>query len=424
MARPLNSLATATATIGLSALFLTGCASAQPAAVSAESCVPDGVQLNVSYAPTAAASIDIALESFAAAHEGIEVNATESTGANYTERAQQIIADRAAGKIADVANIGNDQVRLFVDSYDLQPFDTSVLANSYDKTFLPVGQVEGDQYAIPYQVSVPGLYINRDAFVAAGLDPDAPINSLEDWIEVSRTLTAATGKPAFGINDGPSADDWFTQALVQSLGGTYVNEDGTAAFDSEEGVEAFEFYQTAVADGLMLHAPIADTMGAFTTGEMPMLVVSTAAVPLFASQIGDAFEWSLALMPGSAEPVFPAGGNSWIVLSDDPCTAAFAQEFVAEIVAPHALTPALEASSYLPVDEEVRSDLLGRSDLAPQAGTAFESRTELTPFGGWPGASTPQVQQLIADMTERITTGADVEKELSETVEEINRIVG
>jgi hypothetical protein len=82
MGRSRNSLATAGATIGLSALFLSGCASTQPAAVSAESCVPDGVELNVSYAPTAAASIDIALESFATAHEGIPVNATESTGAN------------------------------------------------------------------------------------------------------------------------------------------------------------------------------------------------------------------------------------------------------------------------------------------------------------------------------------------------------
>lgn len=417
--RHLAALGTASAL----ALVLAACAAPNPEAVDPSDCVTDGATLQVRYPATAQASIDIAVPAFEAAYPGVALETAELAGANYTEYAQQVIGDIASGLQIDVVNIGHDQVRLFTDTYEVQPFDTTLLGASYDAEFLPIGQVGGEQYAIPYQVSVPGLYINRDALAAAGVDPDVEIDDLAALLDTAIEVTASTGSPSIGVNSGVSADDWYTQALVQSLGGSYV-DDGMPAFASPEGEEAWGFYAQASAEGALLHSAFADTLGAFVTGSAPFLVLSTAAVPLIAGQVADSFEWDLRLLPVSSDLSFAAGGNSWISIADDPCRAALGQAFVAEVVSADALAPSLTGASYLPVDTQIRADMLADDELDPRLRGIYEADLTLTAFGGWPGTTTPEVQQVIADMTTRIVGGADVAAELEATSAEIEGIVG
>jgi len=412
------------ASSALAALLLAGCSTGtQSASVSLESCETDGVTLAVAAPPTAAAALEIAVATFEAEHPGLTVSTTELAGASYNEYAQQIIGDLAAGVQVDVANVGHDQVRLFVDSYDVRPFDTQLLHDSYDESFLPIGVVGADQYAIPFQVSIAGLYRNLDALAAAGIDTDEPLESLDDVIAQAQAYTTATGTPALGIDQGVGADDWYSQMLTQSLGGEFV-EEGAPAFDSEAGVEAFTFWSSG-SEGFMTRAAATDTIGGFVTGATPMLVISTAAVPLFTSQVADAFEWDMQAFPASSQARYAAGGNSWVAIADDDCRAALGQAFIAEVVGTDALLATLTGYGYLPVDEAARTTLM--TDPATDARTvALYERDDIvmTPFGGWPGSTTPEVQRAIADMVDRIMAGADVADELASTQQQIEGIVG
>jgi multiple sugar transport system substrate-binding protein len=407
-----------------SVLALAGCAGGnQPAAtVDLANCTAEGTVLSVAAPPTAKAAFDVAIPAFEAAHPGITVEAKELAGKSYNEYAQQIIGDMASGVAVDVANIGHDQVRLFTDTYDVPAFDTGVLHDSYDASFLPVGQVGGEQYAIPFQVSVAGLYRNTDALAAAGVTTTAP-TSLDEVIALAQSYTAATGSPAVSIDAGVGGDDWYLQMLTQSLGGEFVT-DGKPAFDSAAGEEAFSFYGDGASEGFLQRVPAADSLGAFASGKVPMVVISSAAVPLFTKQIADTFAWDMQLFPASAETKYAAGGNSWIALAQDGCQSAFAQEFIAEIVSTDALLATLKGYGYLPVDTGAREALLADAALDPRTRGAYETEITMTPFGGWPGSTTPEVQRAIADAVDRIVAGADVSAEVPKLKAQIDGIVG
>jgi multiple sugar transport system substrate-binding protein len=412
------------ATAGIAAALLAGCSSpSAPAAqkVDLASCSADGVTLSVSAPPTAKAALAVAVASFEAEHPGLTVQTKELAGSSYNEYAQQIIGDLASGVQVDVANIGHDQIRLFTDSYDVRPFDTTLLHDTYDSAFLPVGVVGGTQYAIPFQVSVPGLYRNLDALKAAGIDTTTPVKSLDDVAALAAAYTKATGKPALFVDGGVGLDDWFTQMLTQSLGGDYVI-DGAPKFDNAAGDEAFSFYARGISEGWLSRGTSISIAG-FSTQAAPMIMLSTGGVPIFTKQVAGAFDWDLQTFPASSDPKYAAGGNSWIALADDDCRAAFGQAFIADIVAADALLPTLKGYSYFPVDTSARQQLLADGSLDPRTRALYETSITLTPFGGWPGTSTSQVQRAISDMMDRIQGGADVKTELASTQKQIEGIV-
>jgi ABC-type glycerol-3-phosphate transport system substrate-binding protein len=98
------------------------------------------------------------------------------------------------------------------------------------------------------------LWINKGAFVKAGLDPEmAPPVGYDAWVELFQKLTLdANGKnaadPAFDKDNvvqwGYTVEEWprvnFLAALVQN-GGSFVSEDGkTVTVNSEAGVTALQ----------------------------------------------------------------------------------------------------------------------------------------------------------------------------------------
>ena len=414
-------------------LGLSACASTPVAApptstakpITTAECVTQGSnQLNVSYTKTSTPSVGIAKAALEKKYPGLTVNAVLSSAANYTEMGQQIVADKAAGKNVDVAQVGNDQVRLFVDTYGLKPFDMSVLPTTYDKQYLPAGQIKGKQYAIPFQVSLPGMYINKDAFTKAGLNPEEPPTTIAELLKAARKLKATLGdQQIIGINGGPSSDDFFLQAFVQSYGGTFTADDGTAAFNTKAGVDALNFFSTTAKEGLLMHKTDVETAAAFESGQLPILIQSTASVQNIDTAIGPKFQWDISLMPTTSKPSFTAGGNSLISLSDNACTTKLSDEFIADMVKPDALGASLKSYTYQPVDTSVQAAMLASNSTNPKAKEMLGVSTKLVARGAWPGTHTPEVQKIIADMVEQIVAGQDVKVQLTSAVQKIDGVV-
>lgn len=422
---PINGCVSLIAAASIVGTLITGCSSASSGSVvDPDTCATGDVTLSVAAPPTADNSLKVAVDAFEAQHEEVSVETRPLAGSSYNEYAQQIIGDLAAGVQIDVVNIGHDQIPLFVHSYDVRPFDTSLLHDSYDESFLPVGVIDGEQYAIPFQVSVAGLYRNTDALADVGIDTDAPLTSLADVIEQAEAYTEATGSPAMVTDRGVGGDDWYSQMFTQSLGGEFI-KDGMPVFDNEAGIEAFSFYGTGAETGFLNRGEAKDVIGNFVTGVTPMVMISTSAVPIFASQVQDAFTWDLQAFPASEEPRYVAGGNSWLSIAEDDCRAALGQAFIAEVVGADALLPSLTGYGYFPVDEDARAVLVQDTTTDPRSVALYEGDDlVMTPFGGWPGSSTPEVQRAIADMVDRIMAGANVADEVASTQEQIERIVG
>ena len=85
----------------------------------------------------------------------------------------------------------------------------------------------GHVYGVPFQNSTPLLYYSVDAFKDAGLDPDHPPVTWDDWVADMKKLTKSSGGQTtrWGLMF-PSTYDycgWITSALAMANGGDYYN---------------------------------------------------------------------------------------------------------------------------------------------------------------------------------------------------------
>src|SRR5690606_12610268 len=100
-------------------------------------------------------------------------------------------------------------------------------------------------YGLPTAVRSLALFYNADKLREAGYDE--PPATWDEFIEVAKALTVKQG-PRFtqiGYGMAPTGQDHhlLREVLVRQFGGVPYTEDGTqVAYNTPEGLEAFEFY--------------------------------------------------------------------------------------------------------------------------------------------------------------------------------------
>lgn len=132
---------------------------------------------------------------------------------------------------------------------------------------------EGDNlYFVPFQVVGYYMYWNKDLFTAAGLDPEAPPSTWDEWADYAQKLTDES-KNVYG--SGISYDYAYQIAhIMQRFGGLAVtDENGSwkANFEDNDGYAEFlNMYQTLVQNG---DNPLeADTDSMASAGQIGMTV--------------------------------------------------------------------------------------------------------------------------------------------------------
>ncbi|GGH45632.1 extracellular solute-binding protein [Microbacterium album] len=415
-------------------LVLAGCGggTAGPGAAVAEAasidaCEPSEVSLTVTFGQQAEEAMEVAVAKLREDYPGVEVSAVASPTSSYDDLTQTIVADIAVGKRPDLIMAGLGQLRFWVDTYDPAPIDVDALPDTYQRQFLPAGTIDGTVYLAPAQISAPVLMVNQDALEAAGAGAAADISDYDAWMAAAEKVTAHTGKPSVSIPTLGLAD-WFAQAFVQGAGGTFVAPDGSAGFADERGIDALSIWTRMHEAGLELGVvDDQDAWGQFMSGNVPFLVSTTSVVAMLQDAIGDSFQWlpiDLPTVEGVQGPL-PAGGNGWIVLSDDACHAAFANELVGNLLSEEGVLAASgEGFSYIPVDTAAAEKLLASPSATPQLTYAWTYDYELTPWGGFDGDVTAQINDSFRTMAQQLQTGADPEATVSGAAATVDSILG
>ncbi|BDZ51884.1 hypothetical protein GCM10025867_41250 [Frondihabitans sucicola] len=240
-------------------------------------------------------------------------------------------------------------------------------------------------------------------------------------------MTKSTGKPSVSIPTD-SLSDWFSQAFVQGSGGTFVSKDGSAGFGSKTGVKALSIWQDLKKQNLEQGIGSLDAMASFEAGKTPFLVYTTSVIASIQKAVGSKFDWDAVDLPsltGTARGALPAGGNGWIVLSQKSCAAAFSNALVADLLSPAGSAAASGTSySYIPVDQTAGKQLLSSSSATKQLTYAWSYDKKLSPWGGFDGKDTSQVNDLIKTMAQKVQSGSDTAQTVKQTVTSIDAIVG
>lgn len=356
------------AALTLGAVLLAGCTSTPTDDTSSDADGFEGETLTVWFPGTSQTEIDLVTGPIAEAFEE-ETGATlDVTFVDWGDLSTRLNAAFAAGTAPDVFGHGPAAIADFVAGDRLEPLDDYLAElDSADledmAAALPGGQVDGVQYLMP--LSMQGSLIVYDAadFTDVGLDPDAPPTTWEEVRDAAEMLTVRDGdtitRSGLLMPSQAIGRQQTFAALLGSAGGSQLNEEGTeATFNSEQGVQALEFFADlfagpdAVSTNLgadYINAPAAQSPIVLDTAAMVIQSASganqiVAAAPDLDLRVMDAlpFEGQDA---GSAL----GGSGPGLMINVDSEVKDLAWAFISYLLEPEVSTEYTEGIGAVPV---------------------------------------------------------------------------
>lgn len=340
------------------------------------------------------------INAFNARGLGVEVTGT-SYGANYEEVMQRAQANISA-QIGPAIVVTGWKYALFADAalniVDLREVGgdaTDEVLARYRPWVVDIVRV-GDKLAgLPFAVSTPILYYNRDLFAQAGLDPERGPSTWDEAAEFAVALS--TGAEIDGAIVG-EVNEWTAQSFIQNNGGRVLDDGGKADFDSGEAIAGMAVWDALRSDGHYL--PIANDQmrPAFLAGNVPMYFTSVAG--LAAISAGAEFELGTAEFPatGNQPKSMPSGGNFLGVYTQDPEQQAAAWAFLDFASSTEGVTIWNE-TGYLVATTDAIPPLPGQEPAYAQMEAGLTNETI------WPGERGLEALSVFNDWMARIVNG-------------------
>lgn len=198
---------------------------------------------------------------FNASHPDIQVTAQAIP---WGELFQQIEPSVAAGRAPDVVALNEDVITGFILRGALQEMTPEMLQGAgidpsrFYESLWNVGTVDGQVYGVPIHSVMLVMYYNKDLFEQAGLDPENPPRTREEFLQAARALTvdASGNHPGDEGFDPDNLAQWAAGVPTPWMGGTIAytvaaqngvtfvggaDEGYPANFDSEAAQEAVQF---------------------------------------------------------------------------------------------------------------------------------------------------------------------------------------
>lgn len=111
----------------------------------------------------------------------------------------RILAAAASGDMPDIANLNPHFAQELAQNDALLNMDdwAGDVKSLYFKGAWDANKFDGKTFALPWYLTTPILFYNKELFEASGLDPEAPPETYEEILSYAEKITAATGKYGF-----------------------------------------------------------------------------------------------------------------------------------------------------------------------------------------------------------------------------------
>src|SRR6059036_3459004 len=200
------------------------------------------------------------------------------------------IASNAAPALVQVYDIGQ---RYMYDSGEVVPMQAFIDRDKFDTSDFEPAVINYYKYqdrlqSMPWNASSSILFYNKDAFKAAGLDPEKPPVTFTEVADAAKKLTKkdASGQTVqYGF--GPSIYGWLFEQLLATSGSLYAdNGNGRddratkVVYNNAAGKTILDWWKAGI-DGGYFYNPGIDNAGAttaFQSGKTAMYLESSAAL--------------------------------------------------------------------------------------------------------------------------------------------------
>lgn len=287
------------------------------------------------------AVVDGYVADFEAQNPGIDIEAIYS--GSYTDTTTRALTAARAGTPPTMAVLLATDIFTLIDSGFVEPVDTWIKTDAdkawvdgFMPAYLASANVEGHLWAVPFQRSTAVMYYNKEAYKAAGLDPETPPKTWDEMVEHGKALTVRDASGAvtqwgLGIPGSSNAVHWLFGALVAQNKGKLSSDDGLHTFfDTPEVIAALQYFVDLSAKH-GIHPPGVQEWGTtpadFMEGRLAMAWTTTGNLTNIRTNAK--FDFGVAPYPGNPEPASVLGGGNLYIFegaSDEEKAAAF--EFI------------------------------------------------------------------------------------------------
>lgn len=375
------------------------------------------------------------IKDFEAKNPGIHVEERFQPN-SYTGLLQNLQASLAANNPPDVAQVGYLYTNYVAENFPYQ--SVTALAQKYGgratvtrfpTSSLKLGRVDGQQIGLPYSLSNIVTFYNADLLKKAGLNPDKPPKTWEDWRKAAQQIKAKTGK--YGIYLQVLDDNWATEALMASAGGALLKCGAgrryQAAYDSPQAAKALQLWADMVKEGSALNTLWNQGEQAFLAGESATFITTIAKRS--ALQANAKFDLRATPFPmvGNKTPRLPGGGNVLVVFSKDPVKQQAAWKFVQFLTSPAGFTAWTKGTGYVPplndLDEDPRY-LKSFVDSNPIQRVGMSQLRNVIPWTAFPGKNGLAASQSLFKATQAALGGQQTAQQaLKTSAQEVNGLL-
>lgn len=287
---------------------------------------------------------------------------------NYNDMITRLQAAVAGGNAPDLVMLEATRYGIFADRGVLEPLEPYLQATpevlaDIRPFALEASLYQGQSFVLPFNVSTPLMYYNKDLFRSAGLDPEAPPRTWAQLLEAAERLTVRDGDRTvqWGVNAPPQ---WIRWAMTEQNGGGWMDPaTHEIEIDDQASIEAYQFaadwvteYGVAALDAA-IQEPVAKEY--FQGGISAITFDSTGALGGLIGAVP--FDLGVAPLPcgagrlPSGEPhpdtcAAPIGGATLgILASSGDAEKAAAWDFLRHVMTPDSNALMFTVTGYMPI---------------------------------------------------------------------------
>lgn len=295
-----------------------------------------------------------------------KIHVTLVSQASYDDTWAKYQAGLTNGQLPAVAQLQDTNLQGAIDTQSILPVASCINASHYSTSdfvgrALAYWKVNGVQEGMPFAVSNPIVYYNKQAFQAAGLDPNSPPATLAEYVADGKALKAH----GFGI--GLKLDPWHLETWLATANQLFVNHangrSGRATkgvFDTATGVAVWNQLDQLVTSGAATTNPASgpdgfDNLIGIGTGKYAMTIDTSAALGTIAELLHSYPNVTLGvgafppLTAKSSGGVEPGGSALYISNKLPPAQQAAAWQYITFLDSPSSQATWAAGTGYIPI---------------------------------------------------------------------------
>lgn len=301
---------------------------------------------------------------FEAANEGIDINLQVESWDNLESVLNTKIQ---AGSAPDIYNGG--AFSGFASEGLLYPAEEVASAETiadFQESFAANEEFEGTQYGLPLIASARAMFYNTDLFEEAGVD-SAP-TTWDELYDAAKAITEETGKPGYGMPLGSEEAQGEALIWMGGNGGGYGDE-SEIKVDTAENIEAAEFMQSMIDDGLTQSDPGSTQrtpmLNVFFQGEIGMVYGLPQNVGQIAEEYPDLNYDIAQVATADGAPSTLGVADRLMAFKNDGDKAEAIAKFMDYFYSADVYTNWVETEGFLPTTKSGSEALSGNEDLKP-----------------------------------------------------------